>query len=57
MNFYFFKMSAAGHLQMTVRLMVGDSLKLIMALIRNIQEENHWKNGPWKDIFYSHILK
>lgn len=36
---------------------MGDSLKLIMAIIRNIQEENHRKNGPWKDIFYCHILK
>lgn len=42
---------------MTVELMTGESLKLIMAIIRNIPEENHGKNGPWKDIFYSHILK
>lgn len=36
---------------------MGDSLKLIMAIIRNIQEENHRKNDSWKDIFYSHISK
>lgn len=53
----FFLKPAAGHLQITVELMVGDSLKLIMAIIRNIQEENHRKNGPWKDIFYCRILK
>lgn len=39
----FFLKSAAGHLQVTMELMVDDSLKLIIAIIRNIQEENHRK--------------
>lgn len=39
----FFLKSAAGHLQVKMELMVDDSLKLIIAIIRNIQEENHRK--------------